>query len=239
MTRATATVSRAVGMGTVVVAAAVLLSGCVSTVSGTAMRAPDPGRLDVPPLDEAELDDVLLSIGELNAIMGSTTMRVTSTLDEMTDHSDDVSDVDCLGTVYGAEEPVYDGSGWTHVRDEVAREAGDDNEHWVEQTAVLYPASRNAQRFFADSETAWQNCAGTPVAIFSGDEAYVWDLDDVIAEDALITQLTTQDDADGWACQHALAVASNLTVETWACGYTITDEAETIAREMLANAARR
>lgn len=239
MTRATATVSRAVAMGTVVTAAAVLLSGCVSTVSGTAMRAPDPGRLDVAPLDEAELEDVLLSVGELNGIMGSTTMRVTSTLDEMTDHSDDVSDVDCLGTVYGAEEPVYDGSGWTHVRDEVAREPGGDNEHWVEQTAVLYPAPRDAQRFFDESEAAWQNCAGTPVAIFAGDEAYVWDLDDVIAEDALITQLTTQDDADGWACQHALAVASNLTIETWACGYTITDEAETIAREMLANAARR
>ncbi|MCV6983122.1 sensor domain-containing protein [Mycolicibacterium pulveris] len=226
-------------MGAVVVAATVPLSGCVSTVSGTAVRGPDLGQFDVPPLDETKLNDVLLSIGELNGIMGSTTMRVTSELDEMTDHSDDVSDRDCLGTVYGAEEPVYDGSGWTHVRDEVAREPGDDNAHWVEQTAVLYPSPRNAQRFFDDSRRAWQNCAGTPVAIFSDDEAYFWDLDDVLTEDALITQMTTQDDADGWACQHALAVASNLTVETWACGYTIIDEAETIAREMLANAARR
>ena len=58
-------------------------------------------------------------------------------------------------------------------------------------------------------------------------------------EDKLITQMSTQEDADGWACQHALSVASNLTVEAWACGYSIRDEAATIADEMIANAARK
>lgn len=239
MTPATAPVARAVAIRTVLAAAAVLVSGCVSTVSGTAVRGLEPGRLDVPPLDEAKLDGVLLSIGEINGIMGSTTMRVTSELNEMTDHSGDVSNLECLGTVYGAEEPVYAGSGWTHVRDEVAREPGDDNAHWVEQTAVLYPSSRNAKKFFDDSTSAWQNCAGTSVSIYSGDASYLWQLGDVTVADAMITQLTTQEDADGWACQHALAVVSNLTAETWACGYTITDEATTIALDMIANAARK
>ena len=49
--------------------------------------------------------------------MGSTQMKLTSELDEMTDHSADVSDPDCLGAVYGAEEdPVYAGTDWTAVR---------------------------------------------------------------------------------------------------------------------------
>ena len=110
--------NRCVGAAGAVLAAAVLLTGCVSSVEGTATRQ-SPGRgvpVDVPPLVEADLDAVLLSIGELNTIMGSTQLKVTSELDEMTDHSAQVSDPDCLGAVYGAEEPVYAGTGWTAVR---------------------------------------------------------------------------------------------------------------------------
>ena len=51
--------------------------------------------------------------------------------------------------------------------------------------------------------------------------------------DDLIVQRTAQQDASGWACQHALAVVSNLTVEAWACGYSIRDEGATIATEMV------
>ena len=80
------------------------------------MRGRPAGPLDVPLLTESQLDGLLLSIGELNGIMGSTQMKVTSELDEMTDHADEVSDPDCLGAVYGAEEPVYAGSGWTADR---------------------------------------------------------------------------------------------------------------------------
>ena len=54
----------------------------------------------------------------------------------------------------------------------------------------------------------------------------------------MITQPSTQNDAEGWACQHALSVVSNLTVEVFACGYSIRDEAATIANDMIANAAK-
>lgn len=218
-------------------AVSVVLAGCVSTVSGTALRA-QTGPVDVPELTADKLDDVLLTIGELNGIMGSTTMKVTSELEEMTDHSDDVSDRDCLGAMYGAEEPVYAGSGWTDVRDQVAREPDDDNDHWVEQTAVLYPSADDAQRFFDDAKAAWEGCADSTVAVGSSGDSYLWDLDEVHTEGMLITQVTTQQDADGWACQHALSTASNLTVEAWACSYSIGDEAATIALDMLANAAK-
>lgn len=223
----------------VVIAASVLLTGCVSNVSGTAVRARSAEPADVPPLKESQLENVLLSIGDINGIMGSTTMKVTSTLEEMTDHSAEVSDPDCLGAIYGAEEPVYADSGWTAVRDEVAREPGDDNEHWVEQTAVLYPSADDAKNFFEDSRAAWEKCAGFSVSVYDSGEAYLWELDDVGGDDALITQMTTQEDADGWACQHALAAVSNITVEAWACSYSIGNEAESIATEMLANAAKK
>jgi hypothetical protein len=230
--------SRGCAVG-LVIAASVLLSGCVSTVPGTAVRAQHAAPIDVPELTEAKLDDVLLSIGELNGIVGSTQMKVTSELDEMTDHSGEVSDPDCLGAIYGAEDPVYAGSGWTAMRDQVAREPGEDNEHWVEQTVVLYPSAQEAQKFFDDSKSSWEGCAGYSVSVDAADATYLWQIDSVTAEDTLITQMTTQEDAEGWACQHGLSVVSNVTVEAWACGYSIKDEAATITTEMVANAAKK
>jgi len=222
-----------------VIAISVLLSGCVSTVSGTAVRAQHAAPIDVPPLTEAKLDDVLLSAGELNDIMGSRQMRVTSELQEMTDHSGEVSDPDCLGAIYGAEDPVYAGSGWTAMRDQVVREPSESNEHWVEQTAVLYPTAEKARAFFDSSKSSWKKCSGYSVSVDNADATYLWQIDNVISEDTLITQMTAQEDADGWACQHALSVASNLTVEAWACGYSIKDEAATIANDMISNAAKK
>ena len=222
-----------------VIAISVLLSGCVSTVSGTAARAQHAAPVDVPALTEAKLDGVLLSAGELNDIMGSRQMRVTSELQEMTDHSGEVSDPDCLGAIYGAEDPVYAGSGWTAMRDQVVREPSESNEHWVEQTAVLYPTAEKARAFFDSSKSSWKKCSGYSVSVDNADATYLWQIDNVISEDTLITQMTAQEDADGWACQHALSVASNLTVEAWACGYSIKDEAATIANDMIGNAAKK
>jgi hypothetical protein len=69
--------------------------------------------------------------------------------------------------------------------------------------------------------------------------SYLWQIDNVMSEDTLITQLTAQEDADGWACQHALSVVSNVTVEAWACSYKVKDEAATIANDMVANASKK
>ncbi|WP_041783168.1 sensor domain-containing protein [Mycolicibacterium chubuense] len=233
MTRAAAT--RHVGAVGVLTVASLLLAGCANTVGGTAVRgAGGPGQRDIAPLDEASLDRILLGIGELNGIVGSTQMTVTSSLEEMTDHSAGVSDPACLGAIYGAEEPVYAGTGWTAVRDRVAREPTDDNDHWVEQTAVLYPAAQNAQDFFGHSSDTWQKCANRSVDV--GDGEYTWQLGDAEAGDAMLTQTTSQNDSGGWACQHALSLVSNVTVEAWSCGYSVTDEAVQIADAMIKNA---
>ena len=221
------------------VAASVLVSGCVSTVAGTAVRAGKAGPpVDVPPLKESQLNGVLLTIGELNGIVGSTQMRVTASMEQMTDHSNSVSDPDCLGAIYGAEEPVYAGTGWAAVRDQVVREPNQDNEHWVEQTVVLYTSADKAQKFFNDSTSTWKACSGSSISVDDGESTYLWRLDDATAKDNLTTQMTTQEEANGWGCQHALSAVSNLTVETWACGYSISDEAATMANEMVANAAK-
>ncbi|BBY15185.1 sensor domain-containing protein [Mycolicibacterium litorale] len=221
----------------VALVAVALLAGCANTVSGTAVRPADIVPADVPPLSDTHLAEVLLTIGELNGIVGSTRMTITSDVEEMTDHSGAVSDPACLGAMFGAEEPVYADSDWTTMRDQVAREPGEGNEHWVEQTAVLYPSEREARRFFDSARAMWDTCSGIELTVDDGVVHSVWDMESVIADGSLLTQMSVQRDADGWACQHALSAVSNLTVEAWACAFTLADEAATMATEMVANAA--
>jgi PknH-like extracellular domain len=228
--------ARALVVG-IAVAAAMALSGCVSTVSGIAVRDTKTVATDVPRLDESVLDKVMLPIDEINDIMGTTDLEVTSDIDNMTDSSDKVSDPDCLGAMFGAEGPVYKGSGWTAVRDIVAREPDEDNDHWIEQTGVIYPQAGNANRFLEKSKSIWQKCAGTSLAVNTEDTSSLWEFGDVSGGDGLITQMATQEDADGWGCQHALAAASNLTVETWVCAYSVGEEAATMAIDIINNAA--
>lgn len=213
------------------------LSGCVSTVSGTALRGQSAGPVssDVPPtLTEVDLERVLLTAGEVNGVMGATGIRVTASSQNMSDNSDGVSDVDCLGAIYGAEQLVYQGSDWSAVRDQVLQEPTTDNAHWVEQIAVLFPTTEKAQAFADKSRTMWQKCGGTSIDIDNSDVHSTWKIDQPDVSGDILTQVSVQRNAGGWGgCQHALTSASNAVVEAWACSNSIADEARAIAAGMI------
>lgn len=219
--------------------ALVAVSGCTSTVSGLAVRDADSGPTDVRPLRPSQLDDVLLSIGQLNEIAGATQMEVVLEGQEMSDNSDAVSDPDCLGSIFGAEDEVYRFSDWTDVRDQVAREPEDGNEHWVEQAVVRYSTETLARDFVENSTSTWRDCGGFSVAVDDGTTSSIWLIDDVVVDGDVVTQVIAQEDSDGWECQHALASVANLSVEAIACAFGIDDEAATIAKALVANAAKR
>ncbi|WUI27233.1 sensor domain-containing protein [Mycobacterium sp. NBC_00419] len=218
-----------------------LLSGCASTVQGTAIRAQGGGvsPANLPELKESDLGRVLLSDGEINGIMGATGIRGGGSTEEMSDNSDAVSDLDCLGAIYGAEELVYKGSDWTAVRDEVLQEPTGDNEHWVEQIAVLYPNSDKAQTFLEQSRSTWSTCENTSIDIDHDEVHSTWDIGPADTGGDVLTQSAEQQDAGGWGCQHAMAAGANLIVEAWACSDSIGDEAKSIVTTMLQNAAKK
>ena len=142
--------------------------------------------------------------------------------------------------MFGAEEPVYKGSGWTAVRDLVAREPEEDNDHWIEQTAVIYPQAKECQPVLREVEV---DLAEVRRLVTRGGHLGYQLAVGVRRRhrptDGLIAQMARQEDADGWGCQHALAAVSNLTVETWACAYSPADEATTMAIDIINNAAEK
>jgi PknH-like extracellular domain len=239
-----AAASRATVVGAVI-ALSVLLAGCVQTTGGRAIKAhgsSGPASTNVPPLKESQLNQLLLSAREINEITGAKDMEVTTSAEDMSDHSDVVSDLNCLGAVYGAEMPVYAGSGWSAVRDQVVREPTGSNDHWVEQTAVLYPSGNKAKDFFNTSRDVWQNCAKSSVAVNDANHTttYFWNFENVKKSgDSIITQDSSQEGANGWACQHALGVVSNLIAESFACGFGVSDEADQIVNQIMDNAGKK
>lgn len=218
-----------------------VLSGCVATVGGTAVQARGAGpvSVNVPKLEESDLDQVMLSVGAINGIMDATGIRQAASTQGMSDNSDAVSDIDCLGAIYGAEKKVYEGSDWTAVRDQVLQEPTSNNDHWVEQIAVLFPSADKAQEFVEQSRSTLRKCEGSSIDIDNDQVHSTWEIGDADVAGEIITQSVEQRNARGWGCQHALAGASNLVVEAWACSNSINDEAERIATEMLTNAAKK
>jgi hypothetical protein len=215
----------------VAVTAVVGLAGCADTLTGHAVRGSEPAQLD-----ETSLDQVLLPIDELNDIVGAADIAVTAETDEMDDHSSQVSDPACLSAIFPAEQMDYLFTTWTAVRSQVAQDPGEDNQHWAQQVVVLYQSSAEAQSTFEISKSTWQDCAGSTITVRDDQNQYVWHVGDLVDGD-LIAQTSIQDAADGWACQLAMSVVSNLTAEVKTCGYRIGDEAVTIARKLITNAA--
>ncbi|TPG37466.1 sensor domain-containing protein [Mycobacterium hodleri] len=218
--------------------AAAASSGCTSTVDGLAVRHADANSTNVRPLRETQLDDVLLSVAQLNGIAGATEMKVVSTGTEMADNSAAVSDPDCLGSIFGAEDLVYGFSDWTAMVDQVAREPEDGNEHWAKQTAVLYATQKSANDFIVGCTSAWHDCSGFSVAVDDGMTSSIWLIEEVIVADDVVTQVIAQEDSDGWECQHALGSVANVSVEAIACAFGVDDEAARMAKAILAKAAK-
>lgn len=213
-------------------------SGCTSTVPGAAIRDADAAPTDVRPLQESQLDDVMLSVAQLNGILAATQLEVVVDGQTMSDNAEAVSDPDCLGSIFGAEDLVYRSSGWTAVRDQVAREPGVGTRHWIEQAVVLYPNEKGAKDFVAAATSSWRDCSGFSVAVDDQATSSIWLIDDVNVDDDVVTQVVAQEDSDGWECQHALTSVANLSIEAVACAFGIDDQAVGTVDALVANAAR-
>ncbi|MGH3675989.1 MAG: sensor domain-containing protein, partial [Mycobacterium sp.] len=127
-------------------------------------------------------------------------------------------------------------SDWTAARDELLIDAaGEDDSHIIEQTVVLFDTAEAAVEFFEQSRDIWRDCAESTDTLV---EDSPWDADDVQqVSDRMITQSANVGGTFEGVCQHALGVVSNVIVEGFSCDDDANDDAETIARQILENAA--
>jgi len=211
-----------------------VLTGCTASVPGKPVAA--AAEAAAPPVAASGLDGLLLDEPEINGAMGATGMTVSESSKQMWDSSTEISEPDCL-PVYGAGEyEVYTGSGWSAMRYISLQEPEEDPPHFAEQSVVAFPNRDVASNFFADSEKTWAECADRRynLRLPEMNIETLWTVGKIENVNGMLTTSMVMEDGDGWGCERALAVASNVAVDVTTCSYTRGGGgAETIAGEIL------
>ena len=145
-----------------------------------------------------------------------------------------ISEPDCQGARYAASAPAYSGTGYTGVSGLALSEPGDDSDHFVNESAVTFPTADKAKAYLQTSLGKWKNCAGKTITVTAKSKTYRWTFAEVEGAFPKITVVDTQEAANGWECQRALAVANNVVVDINACGFHIVDQGSQIADKIVA-----
>ncbi|MEH3143064.1 MAG: sensor domain-containing protein [Mycobacterium kyogaense] len=206
-----------------VVALAVLVTGCGGGVEGTAVPAPTGG-----------LDSVLLSDVELDELLHTSGFHSDPDGREFTDElANGTRPPGCVHTVDIADRNVYRDGGPTAI----LTRASDSPAGSVRQSVVVVRSAKDARRILDMSKLSWDVCVGVPVTT-GGPAPVTWEREPVEVSDGIASQRTTRSDRVGEQCQHAMGAAVATVVEAMVCGPGVTNEAAAAVAEMARNADR-
>jgi PknH-like extracellular domain len=220
---------------------AVAAAGCGQSnpAASTQTTAPQSAPTSpAPTVAPDRLDSVLLTVAEVNTMMGASAMQPTQPIVHGTwvVAERTLSNPDCLGAFFVGETPAYQGSGYTGASVEALHEVGDDPPHRVGQGAVSFPSANEALAFVKASADKWRACTGQAITAHHLDQVYHWTVGNLVGDAPTITQLHTLEGGNGYVCQHMLRVVLNLVLDVNACGFQISDQAGRIADKMAAAA---
>jgi hypothetical protein len=198
-----------------------------SAKSTTTTKAP-------PPVAENALKGFLLSPEEINAVMGTTDMKVTNSRNGMSDDSATMTPKECLAIDGSAQAQVYANSGFMAERDETYdRQEGNNLSHFAEQAVVLFPTAKQAGNFFTASAQQWQACH---------DYTHVqsktqWTVEPISNTNGVLSTTSTLQNppATGWkACARALVAKNNVIIDVNTCSVDPKTSAVDIANKIAA-----
>jgi hypothetical protein len=183
---------------------------------------------------EGSLKEFLLAPEQINAVMGSTDMKVTNSRTAMSDDSATMTPRECLAIDGSAQAQVYANSGFMDERDETLnRQEGDNLTHFAEQAVVLFPTAKEASDFFTASAQQWQACH---------DYTHVqsrthWTVGAISNNNGVLSTTSTLQDppATGWkACGRALTAKNNVIIDVNTCSVDPKNSAVDIANQIAA-----
>ena len=203
-------------------AVGITLGGCSGGVSATHSTP----KL-VPP---SALDGLLLDVDDINAVMGTTGMKLHQSFDMMEDHRNLLPNLNCLGIWEVGESAIYGPSGFSGVRGQVLRDP--DTDKWnslAVQAVVSYPSADSAKTFYNQSSDRWSQCSNHKVNLTVNDRpASAWAFGSLAATDTELTMPMSRTSGGGQSCQRAFAVEGNVIIDVAACGPSMTDQAKAI-----------
>jgi hypothetical protein len=231
---------RRVWIAAAVVGAVLLVAGgAVVAVRLTGKPSGAPGASAGPPsglVPVSAVDGLLLGTDQVHGIVGQQLQQASSS-NQTIDSSGGFNLPECSGAIYPLESPVYVPTQYTAVRGRVLQPSPTGNPYYpnVDQSVALLPSADRAAQLRADSQQQWQNCAGKPLTVSSGNNKMQATLANVVSRGDMISQNRTV--ADGASCQHTMGVWSNVVAEAVVCAETgVDDQSQQVAEAILANA---
>jgi serine/threonine kinase PknH len=193
-----------------------------------------PSGPQVAPVQQAALQGLLLSPGQLDTAMGATGMAVTGTLTTLPDGSGQVPDKACVALEGAGQATVYAGSGFTAVSGQ--RVADQAHAHLVEQIVVSFSSAQDARAFFAASAQRWPACSNRQHdESTTAGQTQVHTVGPVSNTNgtlsATITGILARNGASA-VCERALTVANNVAIDIDACGVNPSGAAVNIADQI-------
>jgi hypothetical protein len=215
-----------------------MLTGCTVTTTGRPAAAPDLGHWQSPAVLNPRLGNLLLSAGDVNAVGQTTTMALTTPISEMSHSEGVVGDRNCLDAYSPIEAAVYQGSSWVALQGQLLDNAGslvDPRKHALLQAVVGFRDADSAQQFFSQARPRWSACTNRPLTITQpGQDPVTWALGELVATDTTLSIMHTLAGGDGFACQRAMGVRSNVIIETLWCGFDTTNQAGEVVTKIAA-----
>jgi hypothetical protein len=205
----------------------------VAAVTGCGSVSDERGDTADPLVPATELDDLLLSTDEVNAVMGTDAMVASPARIEPDDNRILLPNVDCLGLLLVGEKAIYGDSGFTAIRTQLLRQP--DNSEWdalVMQGAATFLSSDAATAFFDASAERWSRCTNHRVNLSSNIQpAMSWMFGELAESESELVMTLTRG-ANERACQRVLSVEFNVTIDVRACSHSIDDQAATITQDI-------
>lgn len=163
---------------------------------------------------------VLLDIAEVDAVMGTSSMRAHPLITSMGDHRPLLPNLSCLGVWQPDEASVYDPSHWKAVRQQMLRTPDTDQwEDLVVQSVISYRTAAGAHDFLAESADRWSNCTHHNVTInVNNHKLPAWRSGELTQTDDRLAMPYARDDGGQMrSCQHVLQAAANVIIDVVAC----------------------
>jgi serine/threonine kinase PknH len=205
----------------------VLAALLIGAVPLGACRAP-VNHADSPPAVD-QLASMLADESAINAIMGTTTLRVYYTYRSLPGWPDgDVySRPECLAQIANAMEPGYHGSQYRQVRGTRLADNSATDPRSIDEAVVAFDTASAAQAFVATTAQSWRPCADAVLTITSTNRpTQRWSMGSPRFVNGV--QVVDADDLDstsGWRTSHAMRAANNVVIDVRVTSHRVSDQA--------------
>jgi hypothetical protein len=210
----------------------VLRSGAlVAVLIGAATLGACDTRVDHadPPRAVDQLASMLADESAINAIMGTTALRVYYTYRSLPRWpvGDVYSRPECMPQIANAMEAGYHGARYGQVRGARLADNPPSGARSIDEAVVAFDSGSAAQALVAATVQTWRACADAVLTITSANRTPErWSMGSPrVVHGVQVVDADDPDSTSGWHTSHAMRAADNVVIDVRVTDYGVSDQA--------------